>query len=105
MKIIFGMTTYPAREIGYDSSADSEPTAIPGKRATSFFLLLPALVAAGRPAHRSQEVVFSEKPAATGCSAHCSQQVVFSEKAHGCELPRSLLRAGTLSCGKPSPNH
>ena len=53
-EMIFGMKTCPAREIGYDSSADAEPPAIPGKRATSFlpfFLLLPALVAVGRSAH------------------------------------------------------
>ena len=29
-EIIFGMKTYPAREIGYDSSTDAEPPAVPG---------------------------------------------------------------------------
>src|SRR5213075_2413469 len=49
----------------------------PGKRATSFspFLLLPALVAASRSVHRSQQVVFSTKLAATSRSAHRSQLV------------------------------
>src|SRR5437868_10138088 len=66
--------------MGSDSTSDAEPTAIPGKRATSFspfFLLLPALVAAGRPAQRSQHVVFSKK-------------------ARSRELLRSPLGAGPL---------
>src|SRR5205814_9764840 len=51
----------------------------PGKRATSFspFLLLPALVAVGRSAHRSR-------------------LVFFSKKARSHELLRSLLPAGLL---------
>ena len=92
--MIFGMKTCPAREIGYDCSADAEPPAIPGKRATSFlpfFLVPPVLVAPGRSADRSQQVFFSEKPAATSCSAHRSQPVLFSEKlsAPGRYAPRS----------------
>src|SRR5256714_3875186 len=71
-EIIFGMGAHPARMV-CDSSSHAEPTAIPGKGATSFspsFLLLSMLVAAGRP-------------------AHCSQQVVFSTKARSHELLRS----------------
>src|SRR5947207_7994467 len=101
-----------------DSSSYAQPTAIPGKRATSlspFFLLLPALVAVGRSAHRcqqvvfserlaamscsarrSQPVVFSERLAAMSCSAHRSQPVVFSKKARSHELLRSPLPAGLL---------
>src|SRR5437868_3804030 len=77
--------------MGCDSTSDAEPTAIAGKRATSFppFLLLPALVAPGR----SSSV---RKLAASSRSADRSEQVVSS----AFDLPYGSTNWTLVSTGK-----
>ena len=77
--MIFGMRAYTAREIGtIPVPTQSQPRYQEARNLFSpFFLLLPALVA-------------------PGCSADRSQQVLFSTKARSYKLLRSLLPAGSL---------